>query len=89
MPLCAADEKKEKSAETLLQGKGHHAAAPKKRKGNGKPKFPKEVNEEPSLADLTRIDSWNFFRLLNIVTYFLLKNEKDWLLDEEYLKPKK
>ena len=35
MPLCSfngcvAVEEKEKIAETLLQGKGHHAAAPKK-----------------------------------------------------------
>ena len=44
--------KKEQIAETLLQGKGLHAAVPKKRKGSGKPKFP-EVNEESSLADLT------------------------------------
>ena len=50
---CAVDEEKEQIAETLLQGKGHHAAVSKKRKGDGKPKFPEEVNGEPSLADLT------------------------------------
>ena len=67
---CVADEEKEKTAETLLQGKGHHDAVPKKRKGNGKPKFPEKVNEEPSLADLTE-DFWYFFRL------FLQKDVKD------------
>ena len=44
MPLClldgcVADEEKEKTAETLLQGKGHHAVFPKMRKGSEKPKF--------------------------------------------------
>ena len=43
--------------------KGHHAAVPKKRKGSGKPKFPEEVNEKPSLADLTGEDSGYFFWL--------------------------
>ena len=62
--------KKKKSAEILLQGKGHHAAVPKKRRG--KPKLPEKVNEESSLADLTE-DSWYFFRLLNIGTDFLQK----------------
>ena len=57
---CAVDEEKELIAETLIQGKGYHAAVPKKRKGNGKPKFP-EINEEPSLAELTE-DSGYFFR---------------------------
>ena len=34
-------------------------------------------------------DSWHFFRLLNMETDFLQKDEKDWSLDEEYLKRKK
>ena len=49
VPFClfdsyVANEEKDKIAETLLLGKGHHAAVPQKRKGNGKPKFPEEVN---------------------------------------------
>ena len=57
-------------------------------KEKGKPKFPEEVNEEPSLADLTK-DFWYFFRLLNIETDFLQNDVKDWSLDIEYLKRKK
>ena len=76
MPLCllgdcVADKKKEKFAETLLQGKGRLAAFPKKRKGNGKPKSSEEVNVKSSLADLTGEDFWYFFRLLNIETDFV------------------
>ena len=52
---CAVDEEKEQIAVTFLQGKGHHAAVPKRRKGDGKPKFPEKVNEEPSLVNLQKI----------------------------------
>ena len=78
--------KKEKIAETLLQGKEYHAAFPQKRKGRGKPKFSEEANENSSLADLTGEDSWYFFRLLNTETHFFAKYVKDWSLDEQYLK---
>ena len=62
MPLClfdrrVADEESKKTAEILLEGKGHCAAVPITRNGNGKPKFLKEVSKEPSLADLTGEDS--------------------------------
>ena len=83
------DTEKAKIASALLKTKVSDVSVPKKRKGNGKPIFPADVNENSSLADLTGEDSWYFFQLMEIETGFLLKDVEEWSHDEQYLAAKK
>ena len=86
---CVTNEEKDKIAETLLIGKGHHAAVPKKRKRNRKPKFPEEVNEEPPLVDLTEY-LWYFWGVTEHRDRFFTKRcKKLFSLDEKYFKQNK
>ena len=83
------DTEKAKIASALLKTKVGDVSVPKKRKGNGKPIFPADVNENSSLADLTGEDSWYFFQLMKIETGFLLKDVEEWSHDEQYFAAKK
>ncbi|XP_063615921.1 uncharacterized protein LOC134789152, partial [Penaeus indicus] len=56
--------------------------------GFGKPKFPEDINENTTLADIVTEDSWYIFKLLDLNPDFLSKGVDDWETSDSYITSK-